>query len=64
LIEENVDGVFNATGPDYELSFGTLLEICKQVTGSDARFEWAPLEFMNQNEVSPWSDMPAYLPDV
>jgi 2'-hydroxyisoflavone reductase len=64
LIEENVDGVFNATGPDYELSFGTLLETCKQVSGSDARFHWAPVEFMNQNNIAPWSDMPAYLPET
>jgi 2'-hydroxyisoflavone reductase len=64
LIEDNVGGIFNTTGPDYELSFGTLLETCKHVTGSNARFEWMPSEFMNQNEVSPWSDMPAYLPDI
>ena len=64
LIEENVDGVFNATGPDYELSFGTLLETCKQVSGSDVRFHWASVEFMNQNNTAPWSDMPAYLPET
>jgi 2'-hydroxyisoflavone reductase len=56
--------VFNATGPDHELSFGNLLETCKQVSGSDAQFKWAPVEFMNQNNVAAWSDMPAYLPDV
>jgi 2'-hydroxyisoflavone reductase len=64
LIEENVDGVFNATGPDYELSFGTLFETCKQVSGSEARFHWASVEFMNQNNIAPWSDMPAYLPET
>jgi 2'-hydroxyisoflavone reductase len=64
LIEDGVGGVFNATGPDHELSFGNLLETCKQVSGSDAQFKWAPVEFMNQNNVAAWSDMPAYLPDV
>jgi 2'-hydroxyisoflavone reductase len=64
LIEENASGIFNATGPDYELTFGALLETCKQVSGSDAQFKWASVEFMNQNNIAPWSDMPAYLPDT
>jgi 2'-hydroxyisoflavone reductase len=63
LIEDNAQGIFNATGPDHDLSFGTLLETCKQVCGSDAKLKWASVEFMNQNNVAPWSDMPAYLPD-
>jgi len=64
LIEDNATGIYNATGPDYELTFGTLLETCKQISGSDAQFKWAGVEFMNQNNVAPWSDLPAYLPDV
>jgi 2'-hydroxyisoflavone reductase len=63
LIEEGASGAFNATGPDYELSFGKLLETCKQVSGSDARFHWASPAFMEQHNVAPWSDMPVYLPD-
>ena len=63
LIEEQVGGVFNATGPDYPLSFGKMLETCKQVSGSDARFHWAPVDFMNQHNIEPWSDMPAYQPE-
>ena len=64
LIQQNVSGVFNATGPDHELTFGTLLDICKLVSVSDAKFKWASLEFLNQNNVAPWSDMPAWLPDT
>jgi 2'-hydroxyisoflavone reductase len=63
LIEQNVSGVFNATGPEYDLSFGRLLDTCKLIGNSDARFKWAPVEFMEQNQVAPWSDMPAWLPD-
>ena len=36
LIEENASGIYNATGPDYELTLGKLLEVSKQVSGSDA----------------------------
>ncbi|MCE9645497.1 MAG: SDR family oxidoreductase [Chloroflexi bacterium] len=63
LIEQNVSGVFNATGPDHELRFGYLLDTCKLVSASDAKFKWAPLEFLIKNKVEPWSDLPAWLPD-
>jgi 2'-hydroxyisoflavone reductase len=63
LVEERAFGVYNATGPDYELTIGKLLEVSKQVSGSDARFNWASPEFLQQNNVQPWSDMPVWLPD-
>ncbi len=63
LIEENASGIYNATGPDYELTIGRLLEVCKQVSGSNANFKWASLDFLNQNKVQSWSDMPAWVPD-
>lgn len=63
LVEEHAFGVYNATGPDYELTIGRLLDVCKQVSGSDANFKWASLEFLNQNNVQPWSDMPVWVPD-
>ncbi len=64
LIENDVSGVFNATGPATPLSFGLLLDTCKLISGSDAKFKWANLDFINQNQIAPWSDLPAYLPDV
>jgi len=63
LIEENASGVYHATGPDYELTFGRLLEVGKQVSGSEADFKWASVEFLNQHKVEAWSDMPAWVPD-
>jgi 2'-hydroxyisoflavone reductase len=63
LTEENASGVYNATGPDYELTMGKILEVGKQVSNSDANFRWASVEFLNQNKIEPWSDMPAWIPD-
>lgn len=63
LVEEHAFGVYNATGPNYELTIGRLLDVCKQVSSSDANFKWASLEFLNQNNVQPWSDMPVWVPD-
>ncbi len=63
LIEANASGIYNATGPDYELTFGAMLETCKHVSGSDANFKWASVEFLKQNNVTEWSDMPVWVPD-
>ena len=63
LIEAKASGIYNATGPDYELTLGAMLEACKQVSNSDANFKWAPVDFLNQNKVEAWSDMPVWVPD-
>jgi len=64
LIEQKATGIYNATGPDYELSMGAMLETCKQVSASDALFRWAPVDFLAENKVEPWSDMPVWVPDT
>jgi len=64
LIEENASGIYNATGPDTELSLGNMLDTCKRVTGSVAAFHWTSVEFLKEHEVAPWSDMPVWIPDT
>jgi len=63
LIEENASGIYNATGPDHELTLGRLLEVSQHVSGSDARVKWASVDFLSQHKVEPWSDMPTWVPD-
>lgn len=63
MIEEKASGIYNATGPDFELSLGAMLEACKEVSGSDATFTWAAVDFLKQNNVAEWSDMPVWIPD-
>jgi 2'-hydroxyisoflavone reductase len=64
LIENNASGIYNATGPDYALTLSRILEVSKQVSGSDARFIWAPADFLKQHNVMEWSDMPVWVPDI
>ncbi len=63
MIEENVSGTFNATSESLDLTFGKMLEGIKTATGSDAEFVWANENFLNENDVAPWSEMPFYLPE-
>ncbi len=63
LIETKASGAFNATGPDYSLTMGKLFETCKVASNSDAEFIYVPIEFLEQNNVVAWSDLPAWIPD-
>jgi 2'-hydroxyisoflavone reductase len=63
LIQDNGSGVYNATGPDYGLTIGKLLEVSRQVSGSDANVHWASVDFLSQQKVEPWSDMPTWIPE-
>jgi nucleoside-diphosphate-sugar epimerase len=61
-VEQRVTGTFNATGPASELTMSGMLDGCKTASGSDARFTWADTKFLEAQKVSPWSDMPVWVP--
>lgn len=62
LIDQNVSGTFNATSNPVTLS--TVFETCKRISKSNANFKWAPVDFLEKNNVAPWSDMPIWIPEV
>jgi 2'-hydroxyisoflavone reductase len=62
MVEQRQVGVFNATGPEYDLTIGQLLDTCRTVSGSDARFTWVSEAFLAENEVTPWSELPLWIP--
>jgi 2'-hydroxyisoflavone reductase len=61
MVEAQQTGIFNATGPLAPLPMGNLLETCRQVSGSDARFTWADERFLLENGAQPWSELPLWL---
>jgi 2'-hydroxyisoflavone reductase len=56
-------GIYNATGPETALSMGRLLEECRSVSGSDARFVWMREAFLQEHGVAPWSEVPLWVPE-
>jgi 2'-hydroxyisoflavone reductase len=54
-------GAFSVTGKPGAMNFGLMLDEIKIVTGSDARFVWAPEDFLRRHEVREWSDLPLYM---
>jgi 2'-hydroxyisoflavone reductase len=63
MAEERQAGVYNATGPDRVLTMGEFLEEARRVSGSDARFAWAHDEFLKEQGVGAWQEMPLWLPE-
>ena len=62
MVEGGQHGVFNATGAEDGLSFGRMLEACRRVSGSDARFSWTDDAFLLSHGVQPWSELPLWIP--
>lgn len=61
MIEAGKTGVYNTDSPPGLATFGTLLDTCKAVSGSDARFTWVSSAFLTKAEVAPWMELSLWL---
>ena len=59
--ERRIHGVFNATHPG--VTWDELLHTCRDVARSDARITWVAPEFLVEQEVGPWMELPLWLVD-
>ncbi len=62
MVERQQTGVYNAIGLEHDLTFGQLLDTCRAVSDSDARFTWVSEAFLLEKEVTPWSELPLWIP--
>ncbi|KKI93573.1 NAD-dependent dehydratase [Bacillus sp. SA1-12] len=63
MAENKKAGTFNVTGPEKQLTIEELLNTCKAVTKSDAKFVWADENFILEHKVQPWTEMPLWIPE-
>jgi 2'-hydroxyisoflavone reductase len=61
LSERRASGVYNATHPGR--SWREVLETCREVSGSDASFEWVPADLLKEHEVGEWMELPLWIAD-
>ncbi|HMJ55108.1 MAG TPA: NAD-dependent epimerase/dehydratase family protein [Polyangiaceae bacterium] len=61
-MEKGRTGTYNATGPDYDLTMERILDECRKVTGSDARFTWVDDDFLVARHADPWIGVPLWVP--
>lgn len=62
MVEREETGIYNATGPDYLLTLGEVLETCRTVSGSGARLRWVSEAFLKANDADSTSLLPFYIP--
>jgi nucleoside-diphosphate-sugar epimerase len=60
MAESRETGVYNATGPAKPLGIGGMLGEIKGALKSNANFTWVSEDFLTQQKVQPWSDMPVW----
>ena len=62
MAEQGEAGVYNALGPKAPLSIAEMLYGIRAITSADVRFTWVPASFLDMQKVSPWADMPVWVP--
>jgi 2'-hydroxyisoflavone reductase len=65
-IENTTVGTFNVFGPSnhpkLQLTMKQLIEACNQAAGNKATPTWVDAAFLTAHEVTPWSELPGWLP--
>jgi 2'-hydroxyisoflavone reductase len=61
-IEENINGIFNTVGPASPLTWAEFLYGIRSVTRARVKFTWVPADFLAENGVAPWTDLPIWWP--
>jgi 2'-hydroxyisoflavone reductase len=61
MIEQQATGVFNVTGT--QTTMEQVLNICRQISNSNATFQWVDEQFLLKEQVQPWTELPLWLPE-
>src|SRR5438552_8168928 len=64
MVENRETGIYNATGPAKPLGIGKMLDEIKDALNSNAKFTWVPADFLKQQSVEAWSNMPVWAGDA
>jgi 2'-hydroxyisoflavone reductase len=60
MVENRETGTYNATGPAKPIGIGKMLDEIKDALNSNATFNWVPADFLRQQKIEAWSDMPVW----
>lgn len=63
LLESDTGGVYNATGPESHLSMAEFLYGLRAACSGPIDFTWVSAEFLAEQQVAPWQQMPCWIPD-
>lgn len=63
MVENRETGIYNATGPAKRIGVSGMLNGIKDAEKSNATFTFVPSDFLKQQKVEAWSDMPVWAGD-
>jgi 2'-hydroxyisoflavone reductase len=63
LVEAKISGTFSATGPGFVYTMKLLLHECQQLTNVESQLVWVSDETLLESGVTPWTEMPMWIPD-
>lgn len=61
-VEDRHYGAYNVTGPYHQMTMGQFLDTVADTTNSTSTLTWVPWDFLKENNVSPWTDLPLWVP--
>ncbi len=64
MAEGGTSGAFNATGPVPSLTLGEVLATTREALGSEARITWVAERFLLERGVTPWTELPLWVPEA
>lgn len=64
MVENQNEGVYNVTGPKKPATFGSLLVACREASLSDSSFVWVEEPFLIKEGITPWTDLPLWVPST
>ena len=63
-IEEKLSGTFNVTGPEQDLAFEELMQNISKIYEKDYDFVKVPDNFLLENQVIPYMELPLWIPQT
>ncbi len=63
MAEARKAGVYNVTGPEKAFTMGELLQTCQDVAKSGATLTWVSDDFLVEQGVTPYTEMPLWIPE-
>jgi 2'-hydroxyisoflavone reductase len=61
VIEDRTVGTMNALGPEHRVTMKQVLGECSRTLGGKAQLTWASADFLDEQRVEPWREMPMWI---
>lgn len=61
-LEDGLSGIYNAASEPDRFNMGALLSACAQAASVETEFVWVEDEFLLEQQVAPFADLPLWLP--